>query len=377
MDVMASVRRKTAANAAMCILACFIASAAQAAPAQPDAKRQPAPSEGEEHTFWNRPESRTLATHVYIPPLLQQTAFVTTHFGVRQGVTVFVVPDVALDFGKDELSAAGFTQSFDLGVKLTDYLGLYGTLSGTVTSGINAASAFEIGADLEGAFELGAIVRLARLEPIGTQISLRLSGGMALENDLNVVQFVEAGGEATGDQLVSVRASDALSLLVTPSKASSFGGSLLLAQTLTTQLGLQASFSLRSLHTVARPFDLPKDRRVDETADELQVGGAVALSFDLNSWKVPIALMPEYQVLVQSVATEDDAGKNRELTYASHYAGLGLYYSGREHLVLGVGGVLALNLEQDRLEWNATNGTPRTSGTPTRRMGHFVLRYVW
>lgn len=373
---MASVRRKTAASAAVWMLACWFAGRAHAEPARHEVAQQPVPA-GEQHTFWSRPESRTLATHTYIPPQLQQTAFVTTHFGVRQGVTIFVVPEVALDFGEDELSAGGFTQSFDLGVKLTDYLGLYGTLSGTVVSGIDAASAFEIGAELEGGFELGAIVRLARFEPIGTQLSLRLWGGMAVDNDFNIVQFVEAGGEATSDQLVSVRASDALSLLVTPSRVASYGGSLLLAQTLTTQLGLQASFSMRGLHTTARPFDLPKDRRVDETADELQVGGALALSFDLQSWNVPIALMPEYQVLYQSVQTEDDAGKVNELTYASHYAALGLYYTGREHLVLGFGAILALNLEQDRLEWNAANGTPKTSGTPTKRIGNFMLRYVW
>jgi hypothetical protein len=328
-------------------------------------------------SWFTRHDSRLLGGHRYIPPMLQRSAFVLMHFGVRQGFELFIVPDVALDFGKDDLRAAGFAQTFDLDVKLTQFLGLYASGTGTVTSGVNAASAFEIGADLEGAVELGAVLRIARFEPIGTQIALRFSGGIAFENDYNVSQFIEAGRQSSVSQITSIRQSQALALLITPSKASNFGASLHIAQTLIEQVGLQASLGVRSIHRRSEPFDLAKNARLDETVDEVVVDAAFALSFDASSWGVPLALMPEYQVVHDAVRSEDDAGTKRDLTYSSHFAGIGLYYSGRPNLILGVGGQVALNLEQDRLEWNATDGSPRTSGTPSKRQGHFVLGYVW
>jgi len=322
-------------------------------------------------------ESRALATHRYIPPLLQQPAFITTHFGVREGVTSLIVPDAPLELGTDELRALGFTQAIDLGVKITDYVGLYGTASGSVTSGIDAGSAFEVGADLEGAFELGAVLRLARFEPIGTEISLRFSGGMQLANGFDVAQFIEAVEEATTQSVAAVRRSDALALLSTPSTSRRLGGGLFVAQTLLPQLGLQASLALRQTKTTARPFDFVKRARVDETKDSLDLEAAVALSFDASSLRVPLALMPEYRLVRTKVESRDDAGEKSELTYVSHYVGIGLYYSGRENLVLGAGAVFGLNLEGDRLAWTTAEGTPRRSGAPSERQGQFVLRYVW
>lgn len=340
--------------------------------------QSPAAQEPQEPaSFFHQPESRELARHRYIPPVLQQSAFVTTHFGVRQGFESLVVPDVALDFGKDELQANGFTQAFDLGLKLANFVGLYGSASGSVTSGTNAASAFEIGADLEASFELGAVLRVARFEPLGTQLALRGWGGFALENDYNIAQLVENAQEATVGAVRSIRGSDALALLVTPSQAKRFGGSLHIAQTLLPTLGLQAALGFHKKLAVSKPFELNQRKRVRETADESVLELGLALSLDGRSLGVPLALMPEYRLVHKSVHAEDDRGDTLDLDYNSHYAGGGLYYSGRDNLVLGLAAFAALNLEQDRLEWNASDGSPRASGIPSAWHLDFVLRYVW
>ncbi|MET0341148.1 MAG: hypothetical protein ABW252_09100 [Polyangiales bacterium] len=343
--------------------------------AQPVAE-PPREAPAREHWFTRR-DSRLLGGHRYIPPMLQRSAFVLTHFGVRQGVELFVVPDVALDFGKDDLRAAGITQTFGLDLKVLEFLGVYASGTGTVTSGIDSASAFEIGADVQGSFEAGAVLRLARLEPVGTQVSLRFGGGMMFETDYDLDQFVEAARQATGSQVANIRRSQALALLITPSRGATFAGALHVAQTLIQQVGLQMTVGVRSVQRTSEPFDLARGRRGEESIDELLVDASFALSFDAATLGVPLAIMPEYQILHDAVRSETDDGTKSELTYNSHYAGVGLYYSGRPNLVLGLGYRVALNLEQDRLQWNANDGTPRTSGTPSKQQAHFVIGYVW
>ncbi|HEY6879866.1 MAG TPA: hypothetical protein VI299_17680 [Polyangiales bacterium] len=320
-------------------------------------------------------ESRTLAQHTYIPPLLQQSAFVTSHFGVRQGFSSLVVPNVATDLGRQDLRANGFTQSFDLGLKLFEFIGLYATAFGTVNSGTNAASAFDLGANLEAGFRAGGVLRLLRLPQVGTQLSLRVSGGLGSVNEINVDQFLEAAQQDTA-QLPAIRRDSALALLVTPARAVLFGTSVHWAQTIVPALALQTSVAFGRSNTTSRPFDLGDGRRAEVTRDERIVETSFALSLDLASFRVPVALMPEYQLVREAVSARDGALR-RDFHYRSQRVGGGIYYSGRPNLVLGVGAFTALNLEQDRLEWNAADGSRKRSGAPSQTQAHFVLRYVW
>src|SRR5688500_11179686 len=98
---------------------------ARAQPAEQAAEASYEEDEQVDDSWFTRQDSRLLGGHRYVPPMRQRSAFVLMHFGVRQGFELFVVPDVALDFGKDDLRAAGFTQAFDLDIKLTQFLGLY------------------------------------------------------------------------------------------------------------------------------------------------------------------------------------------------------------------------------------------------------------
>lgn len=318
------------------------------------------------------PESRTLARHRYIPPLLQQSAFITSHFGVSMGFTSLVVPGVSTQLGKQDLRANGFTQAFDVGARLYDFVGLYGTAFGTVNAGSSSASAFELGANLEAGFQLGGVVRLLRLEQLGTQLSVRVSGGLATHNEFNVAEFLDVTARDVGN----VRPSTALSLLITPARATVFAGSFHLAQTLVESVGLQTAVSLRSTRTTLRPFELAEGRRVDATRDDFTVETSFALSFDAAPFGVPLALMPEYQLVRESL-TARRAGVQADLAYRSQRIGGGVYYSGRDNLVLGAGALVSLNLEQDRLEWNAADGSRQRSGSPSQLQAHFIQRYIW
>lgn len=84
---------------------------------------------------------RTLAGHTFIAPQIAPSGFVTTHVGIRQGVLFRRVPDYPLGpFGSLTLMQVGADEFLDLGLKLSDHVGLYGNLHLTIHAGMNAES---------------------------------------------------------------------------------------------------------------------------------------------------------------------------------------------------------------------------------------------
>jgi hypothetical protein len=311
-------------------------------------------------------ESRTLAQHRYLPPMLAESAFITSHVGTRLGFLSLKVPGVVTNGRRRDLRASGLTQTFDVGVKLYDLVGLYGTAQGSVKSGIDAGSAFELGAGLDASFQLGGVVRLLRLPQLGSELSVRIAGGLALHNTFNVKPFVDA----------TVAGRPNLSLLVTPARSRQVVASFHFAQTIVESVGLQTAVTLRGSKATLRPFDGAAGARLDVKRDDFTVDVSFALSFDAARFGVPVALMPEYQVARQSL-TSRSRGSKVDFSYRTQRIGGGLYYTGREDLVLGVGALVALHLEQDRLEWSAVDGSRQRSGSPSEVQANFTLRYVW
>jgi hypothetical protein len=99
--------------------------------------------------------------------------------------------------------------------------------------------------------------------------------------------------------------------------------------------------------------------------------GSVAVSLDGAPVGFPLALQPEYQL--GAAFAEDDSGNSKSLV--SHVLGVGLYYSGRRDLQVGVAGAMVLGLPTAQ-GLDAANH-PAESGSPSLYYGQFILRYVW
>ncbi len=81
--------------------------------------------------------------------------------------------------------------------------------------------------------------------------------------------------------------------------------------------------------------------------------------------------MAEYQVELDNTSAE--TGESASTT--AHFVGLGLYYTGRRNLLIGVGGATQLGLEP--VVGQDAAGAPLKSGSPSLWFGQFILRYVW
>jgi hypothetical protein len=308
----------------------------------------------------------TLKGHTFVNPILQPTGFVTTHFGIRQGILVLQVPRA---LGPLKLTMSSLQQFFDGGIRFSDSVGIYATGAGEVSTGTDAQSIILLGSTFSTSAEVGFIVRLARLEKTGTQISMRAGGGAGTGRVMDVQGLVGAlfsGNDRTLNQVLNGKIAP---YIFRPQSTFTLAGSLLAAQTLTPNFSLQASFEVRRISTTESPLDPATGVRVDETSKETSLDAAVALAADGAASGFPLAAVVEYNI---AAGRTDGEGAWSDL---QHVIALGIYYTGRRNLQVGVGGLTFLGLKPfPALD---EQGNPARSGAPSAFGGQFILRYVW
>jgi hypothetical protein len=317
-----------------------------------DAKDKDANCPDKEHSEWG---DRTLKGHTFPTPVLNNatSAFVTTHFGVRQGASVTLVPGFPdANAGKFNLTATGLVQNFDLGIKIVDWIGVFALGAGTVNTGANVPTLLSQDNSFNVSGEVGAIVRIARIESSGTQIALRASVGGGTGRVLNILGLLNkvTSGGASIDTILGGNIGQ---LLLVPQSNVTFQGSLHAAQAITKNFGLQASVELRQTNTTVSPYDPTTQATVSQTLGSTSLANTLAFSVDGAPIGIPVAVVPEYQLLA------DLSGG----TGVSHALGLGIYYSGRRDLQVGVAGVTQVALQP--LQGVDASGNPAQSGTPS------------
>lgn len=317
--------------------------------------------------------SRQLGGHTFLFPMLQRNAFVASYVGSTGGVAWYDVPDLPIGLlGTQDVSLVGYQQTLDLGVRLTPWLGLWGEARGTLYTGLTVGSFVSDGANFRAGGVGGAVVRLLHLESSGTQLSLRAGGGYEGGTELALLPLLNAIVDTPGVTLVSILRGNLGELLTVKITESSVNGGLFFAQALGGSfLGLQASASAAHLWRTRKPFDPTVDARVDQQTTAFRFNLAAALTADFKSLGVPLALMGEYLFTAGSQSEVELARTDLR----SSSVALGLYYTGRRNLQLGLGGVAVLAAEP-RIGRDA-EGNPAKSGEPNFYYGQFVLRYIW
>lgn len=314
---------------------------------------------------------RTLAGHTFIYPLLQEGAFVTTHFGIRQGFALETIPQFPLaSLGTFNLSATGLAQNFDLGVQILPWLGVYGNAEGTVATGADIDSLLLFGGQFTFDGEGGLVGRIARFESTGSQLAARLYGGGGTGRDLGILQLVSSVVSNTKATLGSVVHGNFGKYVLTPVSNNEFGGLLHAAQAAGRFVGVQAAVQVQSRRDTTSPFDATTNSNVDSTISSTSVQASAGVDVDGSPAHVPLGAMAEYQFQFN-----DASASGASASSTSNLIGVGLYYTGRRNLLLGLGGKTALG--QSPLTGVSTAGKPAQSGAPSLYYGQFVLRYIW
>ncbi|MCY1047116.1 hypothetical protein OV208_37790 [Corallococcus sp. bb12-1] len=318
------------------------------------------------------PRGRQLGGHTFQLPILQQSALITTHVGVREGVARYSVPAMPTGVDRRDLWLLGVQSTLDLGLRLTDWLDLSVFARATSVLGANVVSLVTDGGSLDSVGQAGVGVRLLRGEASGTQLTLRAVGGLTKERQLTLLPFIQA---ITNNPLLTL--DDALNgqareYLLVPGTEKSVTGGLFLAQALGPAFSLQASAVADYAWRTSKPFDAVVGGRVEQKTEVARVNLAAALTADMGPpLGIPIAVMGEY-LFTTGWRTEVDLPDH---TLNSHSLALGVYYSGRPHLQVGLGAAATLDAEPRRTL--TADGQTLESDDTTLTYAQLILRYIF
>lgn len=296
-------------------------------------------------------DARMLAGHTFLRPVLDDSAFLATTVGFRQGLLYIDGGSVASPTGREGVSAAAAIESLDTTVKVVDWLAVSARGDLQALVGASPLTLFGNTSSLAAGFQLGPVVRLARVKSTGTQVALRpyhRATFGALLDVSHVVPLVRGriqdrvgaplptAQEATRD--VSALENDIVGGAVTPLRRSAWGASLNVAQGLGPFFGVQFSYELTRERFAAAPYDFERRDRVDAYFVSLTHRITLAVDFDAAPLGAPVAVMLEAVVAtgrLRPEATDTSAALDTTLL-----VGPGLYYSGRRSMQLGLfGGV--------------------------------------
>ena len=284
---------------------------------------------------------RSLAGHRFIPADDVPDPFVGTFVGMSAALGLSGLSDVPMvdRFSRStgetkDLDLATLGQSLDLQLGLLDWLALRARLSGAILSGSDSTGALLYGAEFAYAYAFGASLRLLR----ASRVQIAVSGDVRRGTG-SLIQPLESITRSLLAFRITTKG------LFAETTSTEWGGGLQMALALHPVIGLWASG--RYVYV---------DREVGgqgSASDELEAG--VAASVDLApATPVPIGLLA-------SVVTRDSFKKGSSGTTT---VGAGLFYTGREELVLGV----ELSVGRDTLD----------SGIQMAGyLGIFRLRYYW
>lgn len=316
---------------------------------------------------------RMLSGHLFELPMLQQSALVTTHVGMRTGIARYQVPDVPVgDTRRVDALLLGFQETLDVGVKLTDWLALAGFAQGVGILGSTPPALIARGGSVDLVGQAGLVLRLLRNEASGSQVSLRANGGYDKGRSLTLLPFARAIINNPLLTLDDVFNGDIAQYLLVPSSETTANGGVYLAQALGPSFSLQASAAAEYAWQKREPFDAVAGGRVVQDTYAVRVDLSAALTADLRPvLGIPIAVMGEYLFRTGRQTFVDLPHR----TLRSSTVALGVYYSGRQHLQFGVGAATTFKLAP--LQGLSTEDETQESGEPKLSYGQLILRYIF
>ncbi|MET0595783.1 MAG: hypothetical protein ABW133_24000 [Polyangiaceae bacterium] len=267
------------------------------------------------------------------------------------------------EVGMRDLSAVTLKEGLDAGVKITDWLGLFGTGGFRSLIGTNLGSQVFQGSNYDFGGYGGAIVRLLDVKSTGTRLALRASVGYTRGQFVTLYPLFDHPIMSIQD----VFQSNAGSVLATPFSTFEYSGGLAFAQSVSRLFGVQAFAGLGGSSVRLERFNSALNVRESSSITDLTFTIGAAPSIDFNAFNVPVAVMPEY-VIMRAASSDQVRGAGDFDT--RHQIAVGVYYSGRTNLQLGLSWMTVLGIRP--LE------TPQgKSQAPSQQQGEFVLRYIW
>ena len=352
------------------------------------------PSEPSPGTKWG--STRVLGGHSFLLGTFVPTGLINSHLGVRAGLEYHQVagyvqlPSLLNTRPQEvELETINVAETLDFAVRLHDHFAIFGDGYGKARVGANINTLLGTGADYTYGGRLGVLVKLFTLASFQASVSGQAgyyagqsAGIMALFQDLNIIAR-EAVEQVQADPVIDVDDAverlntafrTATADLLTPFEGVTYGVSLNLTQAIGRYVGLQASIGYYAEAATYRPtrYDVASGGPVmqEHTVSTQRASFGIAADFDAAPAGFPLALLVEYRATPTSVTDTQDLTR-LDVSSLEHLVALGLFYSGRTDLQLGVT-TYSVYGQLPTLSANAMH-----SGKPLDLALQLVFRYYW
>jgi hypothetical protein len=318
-----------------------------------------------------KPPERVLDGHVVLSPTFFPTAFLSTHFSFRQGITQVMVPDYPVTentridadlLGLDERIEAGFRFAKILELSIFGY--------GQVLSGSNAESVVTAGSSFSYGGGLTGRVRLLRSEASGTQISARVLGSAGKGGSIELIRLADYLLDNSGVTLDSVAQLNVGRLILGSSSRRDVSGQLLAAQTLGPHFDVQGYLGVGYSQVDFQLYNPQTNVEADRDLTTVDPEAGIALGANLTP--VPIGFLLEYVVSSRRRALA--GSEDGEWSDFSHLIGLGVH---SVHPNFQVGLTVARQMATERVSRIASQGQSLTSGRPSVHYAVLEFEVAW
>jgi hypothetical protein len=296
------------------------------------ARRAPAPRVEE--------QGRLLGGHLFIPSELVVDPFVETNFRSVTGAAYLRsdAPVISLtgeeQAGRQSFTQAGYSQRFELQLKLLPFLAIRGNASALVYSGVTGRSFLTL----------------------GSAVQYAAGGGVTIGQRFGQLQ-VALVGDAAFEPTYSVNVGTAIAASLRAGRVDT--GALVIQQrSVPLRAGASAAWAplpALGLQLMGRYEHAFREQSPLQSRDALVGAAAADLDF-LSFTPLPLGLLIAYQI------TAPFGESDR--TDLSHYFDGGLFYTGRRDLVLGIEGSVRRFPQRARVDSDAV-------------LASVVVRYYW
>lgn len=331
------------------------------------------PPKKSDSVFDTVPETteQVLGGHLFMFPVLQDPAFITTRIAFTQALELLSVPDAPVRAGRTyDVSALGVDESISFAARFLDRFEASIGGAAEAYSGSGVKSALVGGAAYWFDGQLGLGMRLWRGRR--TELSMRLGGAFGSSKRVEFIPVLQQLVQQPATSVDQILDGNTGRKIVTPASRDAVRISFHLAHAFSRAFGFQGAFLVsESFMHLNVAYD--DQRRISGNVTAPELDGAV--TFDLRPLvkQLPLGLIAEYSANWSYVATSEP-GLSKWLEARQVISG-GAYYSGRKDLQVGLNVRHILTFETTQ-GFDAA-GRPFPMGKPNFTALQLTLRYIW
>ncbi len=313
---------------------------------------------------------RQLGPHIFPVPTFFPSAFITTHFSLRQGLARFAVNSFPVTQNRrQDVGMIGVTESLEFGLAfLKNRLEVFGVAGAQGLTGDSRESMLTLGTNYSYSLGGGVGVKLFRLEDSNTQVSLRARAVYDSGGSVQLLRLIDAIN-VRNQTLEELFGSDVRRVIIEDTSRIDSTVYLLAAQSIGKNFGAQAGLGFSRSRLQVTAYDLDEQEDVETVKTNWEPEGGLIVDANL----LPIVPFGASLEWVARSSQRDVVSGSENANRIAQVFGFSLH-TVNPHFQVSLTGAQAINLQPVVRE---INGESFESETPAISYGQISVHTFW